>query len=454
MMAEIASDYDSDVIHAINYGVTTAATWLASSDQTANLQAAIDAAKAAWRDLLLPPGIIRVDGALDCTGMFAGGLRIKGAAFGSPNAGTGTVILANTGGTVFDFTGSQWCSIEDVVIDGIVFSPPTPSRIGILYARGTTSLYCQFNTLKNVQIKLPTNMTENGATGSYGIVNLTGEIHNYHNLIVHADNCVACLATKPAWLSSTFKTIDNTITSMSVVSFSGFTSFTGLSTTRPAFIGESLKACSFEMLYTVGDGTTALDLEGCEQVVVKAGSFEGHSFVAAILRNGCKNIDINYYSGGTPTAPLALGSAFSSVSGVTFRASYNAGWTRIIERGDVGNVLTGVSLHLAGDTGSVSTSNLTNITGVYRPIRLSGSTTTDVASIANNAQASFDVTVTGVALDGTWVCRVATSADPGALGISAIVRAANTVRVTLVNNSGGAIDPASLTYTVLAERLS
>lgn len=92
--------------------------------------------------------------------------------------------------------------------------------------------------------------------------------------------------------------------------------------------------------------------------------------------------------------------------------------------------------------------------GIYEKVAV-GSTTVDVASIANGAQGTVTVTVPGVALDGTWVVDgVATSADPGALGVSGRITAANTVVVLLGNNSGGAIDPASMTYRVVAMKIA
>lgn len=91
--------------------------------------------------------------------------------------------------------------------------------------------------------------------------------------------------------------------------------------------------------------------------------------------------------------------------------------------------------------------------GVYTHVA-AGAATSDVASIAAGSQATVAVTVPGVRLDGTWVIDgVATSADPGALDIGARVTAVDTVTVILQNNSGGAIDPPSLTYRVVAMKL-
>lgn len=92
--------------------------------------------------------------------------------------------------------------------------------------------------------------------------------------------------------------------------------------------------------------------------------------------------------------------------------------------------------------------------GVYVQVA-SGFTTVDVASIANGAQGVVTITVPGVALDGSWIIDgISTSADPGALGLSARITAANTVVVTLANTSGGAIDPASMTYRVVAMKVA
>jgi len=92
--------------------------------------------------------------------------------------------------------------------------------------------------------------------------------------------------------------------------------------------------------------------------------------------------------------------------------------------------------------------------GVYEKVAV-GSAVADVASIANGAQGSVTVTVPGVRLDGTWVIDgISTSADPGALDLGARVTANDTVVIILQNNSGGAIDPASMTYRVVAMKIA
>lgn len=92
--------------------------------------------------------------------------------------------------------------------------------------------------------------------------------------------------------------------------------------------------------------------------------------------------------------------------------------------------------------------------GVYERVA-AGFTTVDVASIAAGAQGTVTVTVPGVALDGSWVVDgVATNGNPGAVSMDAYISAANTVIIFLQNNSGGAVDPPSLTYRVVAMKLA
>jgi len=81
---------------------------------------------------------------------------------------------------------------------------------------------------------------------------------------------------------------------------------------------------------------------------------------------------------------------------------------------------------------------------------LTGSKTYDPPSIAAGAQTTTDVTVTGAVLTG--FARASFSLDQGNLHINAYVRTANSVRVTFVNNTGGAIDLASGTLNVRVDQ--
>lgn len=78
---------------------------------------------------------------------------------------------------------------------------------------------------------------------------------------------------------------------------------------------------------------------------------------------------------------------------------------------------------------------------------LTGSATWDAGSIADGDMESKEITVTGAAL-GDFVLA-SMGVDVADLGVSAQVTAANTVTVTLLNNTGSAVDLASTTVRAL-----
>lgn len=75
----------------------------------------------------------------------------------------------------------------------------------------------------------------------------------------------------------------------------------------------------------------------------------------------------------------------------------------------------------------------------------------DAASIADGDEVARDITVTGVDL-GDMVLGVSLSIDAADLVVNASVTAANTVTLVLANNTGGAVDLASLTIKLLVGR--
>lgn len=79
---------------------------------------------------------------------------------------------------------------------------------------------------------------------------------------------------------------------------------------------------------------------------------------------------------------------------------------------------------------------------------IGGSGTHDLGSIADGDEEAFTITVTGAAL-GDMVLGCSCSLDIIDLGVTAQVTAANTVTVTVLNNSGGGLDLGSATFRVL-----
>lgn len=100
---------------------------------------------------------------------------------------------------------------------------------------------------------------------------------------------------------------------------------------------------------------------------------------------------------------------------------------------------------------TTSGSRYTDAINAGRGLEITGTTTTDVASIANGAQAQFNITVTGAELGDE--CSVTCSISTAALSLTGTVTATNTVTAVLQNNTGGAVDLANATYTAVVRKL-
>jgi hypothetical protein len=83
-------------------------------------------------------------------------------------------------------------------------------------------------------------------------------------------------------------------------------------------------------------------------------------------------------------------------------------------------------------------------------LELTGSTTTDVASIADGDQAQFAIAVTGAAIGDE--CSVVANISTQALSLTGQVAATNTVTAILQNNTGRAVDLPIATYTAIVRK--
>tara|TARA_R110002020_G_scaffold109463_4_gene253295 strand:- start:11405 stop:11731 length:327 start_codon:yes stop_codon:yes gene_type:complete len=79
---------------------------------------------------------------------------------------------------------------------------------------------------------------------------------------------------------------------------------------------------------------------------------------------------------------------------------------------------------------------------------LAASKEQDLGSIDDGNEEAFEITCTGAAL-GDIVLGCSSSLDIIDLGVTAQVTAANTVTVTVLNNSGGALDLGAATFRAL-----
>lgn len=82
---------------------------------------------------------------------------------------------------------------------------------------------------------------------------------------------------------------------------------------------------------------------------------------------------------------------------------------------------------------------------------LTGSKTFNFTSVADGAQTTTTVTVTGAAL-GDYVTGVSVGVDLAGCVLTGYVSAADTVTVVLRNGTGGAVDLASTTLRVLVRK--
>ncbi|MCS7264422.1 MAG: hypothetical protein NZ805_06285 [Armatimonadetes bacterium] len=100
----------------------------------------------------MPQGRYIVNQTINITNRLGGGLLIHGDGFGYER---GTIIYGNTGGILFDTSGSQYIEFRDLAVEG---GQTKPSTIAFLFARSAKieyTKYAQFHSLTNVRVYLP-----------------------------------------------------------------------------------------------------------------------------------------------------------------------------------------------------------------------------------------------------------------------------------------------------------
>lgn len=415
----------------------------------------------------LPNGFMLVrDKSLNMTLRSGGGGELRGVGGTKIYGGYGgSVLCGETGNSaVIDVIGSQGTRVKDVAI---VSGLNTPSKCGYHIARATTSQYAQFNVIEDCYIDIATAPTAYTNKGSVAVNNVAAELFTIKgSCYIKGDTAVNISSANYFGITSQYATLETTITSTSAIWFTGHVT---LHSYNP--VGTPLRidgaAAVFGEVYTACEtsgGAIVAGTDGCRLNGLSASRLhiyaESCDYMGDIsYLDGC---DLSFHGLWLVNTPVRSTIAFCTFQRSNIRlrptgagAIAHAHW--VIETGNNSWSDCTIEAPRAPSTAFLQSSPVNHADMTYiasdRRRVLTGSVTTDVASIANNAQASFDVTVTGVTVAGNWHCTVSPSADPGALGISAIVRANDTVRVTLINNSGGAIDPASITYNVRATRI-
>lgn len=319
------------------------------------------ALQSAWEskyEVRLSVGVYNLFTPINMTNYAGGGKTVRGQGWGQ--SGNGSVLRANTGGVCLDLTGSQNITLSDFCIDAVYNAPPyagdlsTPSNIGILYARSTTSPYCQFCTLENIYIYIPTSSSF-GGRGGVGIYNNSAEIHHYNNIYVIADTPLATVTYNPWGVTSPFQTIETGIISMSMITLTGTSTLHGLKLTQQAWYANNAFGLCAENLYALGIGAAVLNMDGCNNINV-SGHIEGFDRVA-ILKN-TKGARLKFTNPPQNQSPIYIGATFAGLFDLDLQLDgVSNTWPQIIE-GDVTSILNNIAINLSDDDGSRPLTNI------------------------------------------------------------------------------------------------
>jgi len=357
-------------ITKITYSMTVGAVanvldYGAVGDGTTECAAAFQAAIDTGKDVFVPLGTYKVSTALNITNRGAGPFKMFGEGWGI--GGNGSIIKANTGGVCLDFTGSQFMSVEDLVIDGATGAGlSTPSTIGILFARSTTSLFSQFNTLKNVRIYMPSDAAANANQGTIGLYNCAAEIHHYDNIYFQADNPIVFTGYNDFSIASPYQTVSTIYPSMSMVSISGASTFHAtLATANAAVYIANAFSFDFRNVYTTGVGHNSFHVYGSKNISI-SGHTEGQTRIGQVISSGFVSFKMS--GGNVINAPFSTGVAFNIVECLSIELDrIEAAWPVLVDGGAT-SVLAQTRINILGDTGTKQFTNIANVTGFTRLI--------------------------------------------------------------------------------------
>jgi hypothetical protein len=346
---------DGAVANVLDYG----AVGDGSTECASAFQAAIDTGK----DVFVPIGTYKVSTALNITNRAGGPFKMFGENWGI--GGNGSIIKANTGGVCLDFTGSQLMSVEDIVIDSATGTGITnPSTIGILFARSTTGLFAQFNTLRNVRIYMVSDAAANSSQGTIGLYNCAAEIHHYDNVYFQADNPIIFTGYNDFNITSPYQTISIIYPSMSMVSITGASTFHAtLASAKAAVYVSNAFSFDFRNVYTTGDGNSSFYVNGTKNISID-GHTEGQTRIAEITSSS--GVSFKMSGGNVTNAPFSTGLAFTLVENLSIDLDrIEAAWPVLIDGGAT-SVLAQTRINISGDTGSKQLTNIGNVRGFTR----------------------------------------------------------------------------------------
>lgn len=150
-------------------------------DDSTAIQCAIDSSASVVH---LPQGHYIVNQPLNITNRPGGGLIFQGDGFSFES---GTILHANTGGVLFDTSGTQFVDFRDFSVEG---GRTNPSTVAFLFARSAKieyTKYAQFHSLTNVRVRLPSIPEANNGNGTVAVYNYAAELWRAWNVYLMAD---------------------------------------------------------------------------------------------------------------------------------------------------------------------------------------------------------------------------------------------------------------------------
>ena len=198
--------------------------------------------------VLIPPGHYRIRKTIDVTKSF--GLLIRGSGSRYNNAG----IVGNTGGIMFDFTGSTQSGCENLFFQSYA-NEGNPSTVGVQFALNSNQPIGGLNcTVRNCYIMMADMPSANNGIGTIGILNCRAEEFGVTDCFIQANiGCIfsnkndlsdAGLAYTVSSLYAPVATSQNG--SMGVINFSGQNSILNQGKAQPALILNGTNSVNFQ----------------------------------------------------------------------------------------------------------------------------------------------------------------------------------------------------------------
>lgn len=202
-----------------------------------------------------------------------------------------------------------------------------------------------------------------------------------------------------------------------------------------------------------------INVSGCSFINTNVGHHIRAKNVAGLVVSGNSFGSAGVFNAGIYSDVKLEGARYVSITGNT-SAGEQDGYSAARKQkycvdldANCRNVVIGANAFKAGTVGTINdlapdTVILAQLNSEGPRRTLRASTTWDPASVADAGVATTTLTVTGAAVGDPAVASLSTMGTSTLL-ISAHVTAANTVRVTLYNRNGGAVDCASGTLTAM-----